>query len=297
LVYDKNILPKGGFFMGKSKYEWDQKKLQRYTDEGRGTGTGEDYKPWLTVGDFPSKGIPTKTLSWKNYRKHHFFSLNELHYFYLLEWSDAVVDIREQFPLIEFEDAIDIANSLGIKYPVSEIDGTPYILSTDFLITLKANGKTYDVARTVKPASELDRLRVLEKFEIERRYWQKRNVDWGIVTEKDISKVMAKNIEWIYSAYRLEPSDDGLDVSDLLLIGDNLKCKLRKIDSTIAKVTESLDQEMNLDRGTSLYVFMHLLSRKEIIMDMNQKINGGSPTTKIEKILIDISLSERGEIA
>ena len=49
----------------------------------------------------------------------------------------------------------------------------------------------FEVARTVKMKDELLKERVLEKFEIEREYWQRRDIDWGIVTEEEIHKVMA----------------------------------------------------------------------------------------------------------
>ena len=42
------------------------------------------------------------------------------------------------------------------------------------------------VVRAIKPKTELQKLRVREKLEIERRYWLKRKVAWRIVTEDEI---------------------------------------------------------------------------------------------------------------
>ncbi|MBD0363546.1 MAG: TnsA endonuclease N-terminal domain-containing protein [Coleofasciculus sp. C3-bin4] len=39
--------------------------------------------------------------------------------------------------------------------------------------------------------------RTIEKFEIERQYWLKRNISWGIVTERELPPALAKNIDWI----------------------------------------------------------------------------------------------------
>ena len=38
------------------------KKLttERKLEEGRGLGVGKDYKPWITIQDFPSKGQVTR---------------------------------------------------------------------------------------------------------------------------------------------------------------------------------------------------------------------------------------------
>jgi hypothetical protein len=47
---------------------------------------------------------------WKTNRVHHFISNNELLYFFLLEWSDIVTDIREQYPL-EVSSTLEIAKA------------------------------------------------------------------------------------------------------------------------------------------------------------------------------------------
>ncbi|MGK7941309.1 MAG: heteromeric transposase endonuclease subunit TnsA, partial [Crocosphaera sp.] len=49
---------------------------------------------------------------------------------------------------------------------------------------------------------------VVEKLELERRYYLQQNIDWGIITEKGISPIFANNIGWIHSSYHLEPSID-----------------------------------------------------------------------------------------
>lgn len=41
-------------------------------------------------------------------------------------------------------------------------------------------------------ASDLEKKKTLERLEIERRYWIAKGIDWGIVTQKEISNVFAK---------------------------------------------------------------------------------------------------------
>jgi hypothetical protein len=63
---------------------------------------------------------------------HHFLSDHERRLFYLFEWSDIVVDIREQFPLLDLDKLMSIASDMGFKYPTDPVSGTPYVLTTDF---------------------------------------------------------------------------------------------------------------------------------------------------------------------
>ncbi|MGL5942124.1 MAG: TnsA endonuclease C-terminal domain-containing protein [Waterburya sp.] len=112
--------------MARSRYDWTQAKFERYVKEGRGKGSGKDYKPWITIQDFPSRGRVSRSLGWKSDRIHHFMSDWELRFFYLLEWSTTVQDIREQYPLLNLDLAFCIADELGIEYPREPKNNTPY---------------------------------------------------------------------------------------------------------------------------------------------------------------------------
>jgi len=42
--------------MGKKQYWNSETKNQRWIKEGRGQGTGSNYKPWFTIKDVASQG-------------------------------------------------------------------------------------------------------------------------------------------------------------------------------------------------------------------------------------------------
>lgn len=213
---------------------------------------------------------------------------NEVRYFYLLEWSDAVADIREQFPLIEHEVARDIAKDMGVKYPTDSSSGFPYILTTDFFISTYSSGKSVEIARTIKLAKDLESTRVIEKLEIERRYWIAKGVDWGIVTEHEIPRTLAKNIEVLHTSYRLEATPE-MDVPNLLLLAKTLKDRLRISSGSISGATTKLDEDMNLSAGTSLSLFKHLVARKEVLLDMGTKLDFTRSVKSIRGIAADSS--------
>ena len=74
-------------------------KIKRRIKEGRGQNSGGDYRPWITVQDFSSRGQANRELGWKTGRQHDLHSKEEREYFLILEWSPIVIDIQEQFPL------------------------------------------------------------------------------------------------------------------------------------------------------------------------------------------------------
>ena len=137
---------------------------------------------------------------------------------------------------------------------------------------------------------ELERKTALERLEIERRYWQSQNIDWGIVTQKEIPVVKAKNIEWIHSS--LYPVDErGFTDEEV-----NYYCyafieKLAGSNTSIRNFTVHFDRLFNLDTGTGIYIFKRLIALKKIMVDMDKKIDLNDSTRSIE--IINHSLTER----
>lgn len=267
--------------MAKRNLEWNQNKLRRYLDEGRGQGIGKDYKPWLTIQDFPSMGRVSRIYSTKTERIHHFFSDNETRMFYLLHWEDSVIDIREHFPLLDIGQVIEDKRGLDLEKFVDKQTGTPFIFSTTFLVTIKVslNRESY-IARSVKSANELEKKHIIEKFELERRYWESKGIDWGIVTQKDIPVIKAKNIEWVYSA--LDDSEErGIDNKTKIDLSQELIFKLMNSPNAVREITALFDDEFQLEKGTGLYLFKYLIATKRIKVDMDQKININLPVNEI----------------
>ena len=175
---------------------------------------------------------------------------------------------------------MSIATDMGIKYPVDSQTGIPYVLTSDFMLTVNNNGKQLQIVRTVKQSAELEKNRVIEKLELERRYYSAQGIDWGIVTDNEIPRLLAENVEWVHSAYSLEANSE-MDATQLQELAIILKSRLQENNITINQVTTALDKEINVKVGTSLYVFKHLIARKEIILDMLETRISAFPSTKI----------------
>jgi len=137
--------------VAKRNTTWDSKKLDKWIKEGRGQGEGKDYKPWLTIQDFPSMGRVTRVFGWTTQRIHHFFSDTQLKYFYLLDWEERVIDIREHYPLIDLEVMINDTSDLRLDKFIDRKTKEPYVITTTFLITLlDSDGKKSFAARSIK---------------------------------------------------------------------------------------------------------------------------------------------------
>ncbi|WP_088014531.1 TnsA endonuclease N-terminal domain-containing protein [Gottfriedia acidiceleris] len=254
--------------MAKRKRVLTEKKIDQFEKEGRGQGEKENYKPWFNIQDVSSHGLSTRVMGWKTNRIHHFLSKNETNFFYECEWNLHVKDIREQFPLHRI-DTLEIAKEKGIKHPVDPHSKTPIVMTTDFLLTLEIDGQKKLVARTVKPSSDLENGRTLEKFEIEREYWERQGIDWGIYTELETQKDFVNNVEWLHGAYYLH-NDFQQSVYEALLY--QLKLSLQNYGKPIIKVLVDFENKFNLENGLGVELFKHLICRKKVEVNISKRI-------------------------
>ncbi|MET0105006.1 MAG: TnsA endonuclease N-terminal domain-containing protein, partial [Sedimenticola sp.] len=240
---------------------------------GRGQGTGAAYKPWLTVHDLPSRGrihrVPGITVG----RVHHLLSDGEYNIFMPCDWNQRIVDIREQHPLDRFE-TYKIARSLGIKPPETS-SGTPYVLTTDFLLVVETDTERSLFARSFKYSSYLSEKRTLEKQEIERRYWKERGVDWRIVTESDFDITLIRNISLVHPFHSLSGINEpylGCHRDIALNILANVD---RNPSQTLLNFCKQIANNMGVPLKTTKLVAKHLIARRILLTDMSSPYDIG----------------------
>lgn len=254
-----------GVQMAKRRYAVTEARIQKKLAEGLGTGSFADYKPWLRIHDFPSLGRVHRVMGMKAGRIHHLMSDLEYGYFTMCDYDDSVRDVREQFPL-DRDRTYQIARELGIRHPTTT-DGTPSVFTTDFLLVAQENGARQLCARAVKPSSELGKPRVLEKLEIERRYWMAQGVDWALITEEDIHVVAVRNIAVLRSHYD-RTLICGLSESVVEAVYRHLLATIGNTDELLGNACARIDRDAGLETGTALAATYHLLAHKRLLLDV-----------------------------
>lgn len=266
--------------MPRRKISSNESKLLK----GRGQGHGINYTPFLYTREVPSLGQSTRIKGWKTGRVHHFLSTLETNYFLTLEWAQNIVDIREQFPLIQTE-TLKIAERLSIKHPSDIKIGKPTVMTTDFLIDIVCNGDRRMMARTVKYSNDLNDQRTIEKFEIERTYWKEQGVDWGIVTEFEIPAALAHNISWLHSAIDSEDAP-GITTSYIPYLEREIFTELAaKPECPLAQTCMASDAKLGLKGGTALWAVRHFIATRQWEVDMLTKIEPQRPLTVTRAVL------------
>lgn len=246
--------------MAKKSYSNSEIQNQKWIKEGRGSGHGCDYKPWLTVRDVPSEGRSHRIFGHKSQRTHHLLSDLELAVFFVLEWHTDTVDIREQFPL-RMEDTIALADDLQIQHPIHQ--GVLQIMSSDFLVNTRDPHRPKFVLQA-KFSDKLQDTRIIEKLELERRYWAQKSIPWMLVTERDIPKVIFQNISWLYPAQRDQLEEETMR-ERVSIYAYHFQ---QSPEKTLIDISKRLDAAYALPEGQSLLEIRQLLAKRCFLFDI-----------------------------
>lgn len=263
--------------MAKRKRVSTTKSIANKVLEGRCKYDGKEYIPWHKVQDVASKGTSLKTFSLLTQRQHHLLSRLETYYFYLLEWSDSVIDIKEQYAILDVDETIKIAAELGYRHPRDPKTRSIVPITTDFLIEIEKEGKKQLISRTVKYKKDLSK-RTLEKFEIERRYWKSKGIDWGIFTEEMLDKNLINNIIWVRKAKSLDGLSD-LTKDLVSIVEEELWSEIQTNNRPITEIASKVTNKLGLQPGTGLFVVRYLIANKVWKIDMHKPV---TPDTTLE---------------
>lgn len=247
------------------------RKLETLTDYQRalkqkfGLGEHTNYKPWLRVQDVKSYGHSAKIDGLKTKRVHHLFSEHESCFFYLAEFCDSVVDIREQFPLLPLTLSVKIAKILDVKHPAHPQSKELSLMTTDFLLTRTDGNRVWYEAVAVKPADQLSDTRTAEKLDIERLWWQLQGIPFHLFVMTEQNKIQSKNIQWFSAPYR-----QGRQFNNYIVTQAKL-CISAGI-SLVADLCDNFVRELQVETDEALVLLKILLATKQIKADLNSPI-------------------------
>lgn len=254
---------------------------ERRRRAGYGEGKGRSYVPWLTVRSFGSKGMSHRVPSVTAGRMHHLLSNGEYGCFLLLDWSPLTVDIREQFPLHPVEETREIAEALGYAHPRRhrKVKGEwileDGVMTSDFRVEFVDGAGVAEVVISVKPLKDLSNERVLEKLELERRYWARRGVPWFLVTEEELPKDLIANLSFLAPFRHIDGY--GVEPGELPEVLSYLYDKLATSPVAPGKVCAMADERLHFKYGVCLALVWHAIATKQWRVDLDAKLDPGAP--------------------
>lgn len=221
----------------------------------------------LKVTTFSSKGRATRIKSIKNNEIYHLQSDNQLRLFLLLEWTDVVTDITVNHELNNLKLNLENIENLRLDKFIDKEIGKLYKLHTNFLITMNKQNLDEQVAISVKSVTELERKVVIEKLEIERRYWNNKGIKFYIITDKELDKTVVDNIMWVRETLFDK------EINNKEKLSNELYCLLEQNRHlAIKSLLKVFDSDKHKD-GMGLFIFRYLIAKKRIKINMKLPMN------------------------
>jgi hypothetical protein len=167
---------------------------------GRGVREGSEYVPWFKVRDVPSRGTSAIINGVLTGRDHHLLSDLEAIYFYLIERKITTVDIREQWPILDFDRTLELCSRLGVHHTMQ--DGHPVPFTIDFLITETVSGALKYRAASVKTPEDARDPHVRLRLAVEYAWCQERGIPWTLVDTRSFNKKILQNFHFLRAWFR-----------------------------------------------------------------------------------------------
>jgi hypothetical protein len=154
-----------------------------------------------------------------------------------------------------------LAKEAGIPHP-SEHSIQLY-MSSDFLVDSSSSECPRFVLQA-KYVNALDDPRTAEKLELERRYWEEKEVPWQTITESEVPKTVLTNIKWLYPA-TMDEIDDDLLINRMDVYTEHFA---NNANLSIIEICKKLDVAYDLELGESLLEVRQLLAKRFFQFDI-----------------------------
>lgn len=247
-------------------------ELKKYQKWIKDIHDGE-YRPFIETNQIHSIGRKHKFFCKKQQRIIHLISDGEWRFYNQTIWEANVVKIEEQYAL-NINETFAEATRLKIAHPYEYERDIHHIMTTDMVVTYQQSGAFTKKAFSVKYSNNPEaQTRVNKKSEIERAYWESRDIPFNTISAIDIEKAEIKKLDFLSLHYDPSIADKALlHYSDLFLkfwhTVRNLK--LRALITAIA-------QKMQLTQFAAEKLFKNAVLRKYINVPANAEISFHKP--------------------
>ncbi|MBI1891247.1 MAG: Tn7 transposase TnsA N-terminal domain-containing protein [Burkholderiales bacterium] len=139
-------------------------------------------------------------------RPYHLLSEYECSYFYLLERNPRVVDIREQWPILDVNGTIELCAQANLSHKNRGIYPEPYTI--DFLITERIGEELLYRAASIKSPQDAKDPEVRKKLAVEYNWCKRRGIPWTLVDTSKFNKQLLDTLRFIRAWFknRFEPN-------------------------------------------------------------------------------------------
>ena len=254
----------------KRRYVFDEARVRRFLAEGRGSGFGSAYAPWLQIQDVPSLGRSHRPFGIKSRRVHHLLSDGEFRCFLRLEGDPCIDEIQEQKPMDRLE-TFRIAQRLGITHPRT-LDGTPYVLTLDFYVRENREGAIHWRPLTFKYDPETLSPRQQELMAIAREYCRIRGEVLEVIDQSFFNQWFTLNYDSVRAYHDIADLTFFHETNVLGVATELMREAERRSEHTLVRTCRFVAGEFLTSPTVVFQIAMHLVARGNLRVDLSSEV-------------------------
>lgn len=244
------------------RYHYLHRRLRR----GIGLGWGNRYVPWVTVRQVKDgKGRTPHVPGIKVDRIHHLLSMHEHSFFCMAERWPWVIDIREQWPILDFDATNQLHFDRGI--PVPQRGGFPQPATLDFLLTENTKDGIRCRAVAIKPDDLARRKKTMLYLDVQRAWCEQNHIPFTVVGNTGgmaLYETMTELRKWFDDGY--QPSADRAEEFQ-----DRFQHDYREF-ATLAELLLPFATSMHMDRAEAFSMFRYAAWSNKIKLNLHKPI-------------------------
>lgn len=252
--------------MARRRYAFDEQRVQKFVSEGRGQNTGSAYRPWLEIRDLPSRGRSHRIYGIKTRRVHHLLSDGEFKCFLKFEADKNVIDIREQFPLDRLQ-TYKVAREQRCKHPVT-LDGTPYVMTVDFVVTTSTGGAMKHVPFTFKYDFDTVTPRERQLLDIAAEFWRRQGCELQFIDRTFFDETLVINYDAVRSRFDIA-SMQFKGAIDVAAVAHAIREQVTPSSRLLGDVCRQIAAQHGADSGDVFSIALHLIARNVVHADLS----------------------------
>ena len=156
----------------------------------------------------------------------------------MIERLPSVVDIREQWPILDIDRTLRLCSDLGVRH--GQREGLPEPFTIDFLITELREGKISYRAASIKTPEDADNPEIERRLGVEHIWCEEHKAPFKLVDTSSFTKTMLSTLRFMRSWFqnRYKPDAEQADYfaeQFLILYGSNipLQSLLRSVEKRL----------------------------------------------------------------
>lgn len=251
--------------------------LRSRVRRGKGIGKGLNYKPWYKNSDVPSRGTSSCVLGIQVHRHYDLLSELEVTYFFLLERRHSVLDIREQFPILDIPRTLELCAQLNVQHKYAGIYPEPFTI--DFIITENIDGKISYRAASIKSAADAQDPDVRQRLAVEKMWCQEQGIQWSLVDTSQFSKTLLENLRFMRAWFLHRYKPDDAEIAQFLTVFSAQYSKSMTLNAIIASTARAI----NRDETVTLDMFRYCAWRDFIHVSLSSNLALNRPLILVQK--------------